>query len=95
MKFQILVLLVISLLFFIKEIVNLDSYSSNILTIFKFVFSISLSFLLSYLTLVNYNEGYREFSKLFINFIVYPCTFIVFIGLEMLTYGKMGNKEYQ
>lgn len=95
MTIQVLLLLLICLLFFIMDITNLDSYSNKGLTIFKFVFSICLSFLLSHISLESFEKYSKEYSETYTFFIIYPCTFLVFIGIEMLTYGKMGKKEYQ
>ena len=85
----------ISILFAIIESGDLSSYSSKGLKIFKLIFSIALGLLLSFIMLVAYEQTILEYSELYRLFIIFPCSYITFIGIEMIIYGKMGSKEYQ
>jgi hypothetical protein len=95
MTIHVLLLLFICLIFFIIDRSSLDSYSSKGLSIFKFVFSICFSFFLSHIATATFTQYVNEYSEIYKFFIIYVCSIIVFIGIEMLTYGKMGSKEYR
>lgn len=85
----------ISIIFAIIEGGNVSSYSSKGLKLFKFIFSIVLGLLLSFILLVSNEQAFLEYSELYRLFILFPCAYITFVGIEMIIYGMMGSKEYR
>lgn len=97
MKLHAFVFVFISLVFFVIECVNVSSYSSKLLRFFKFIFSISLGLFLSFISIVcyDYDKAFNDFPEIYKLFIIFPCVYIVFIGIEMIIYGFIGRKEYR
>ena len=89
MIFFVFLCIVTCIVFAFRDAMDLNATSSGMLLLFKFIFSLCLGLFIAFLgiMMVDYipilhYDNIRSFLALI-------CTYIVYIGLEMLIYGKL------